>query len=99
MALRTQVFKTGHGEDLPITHPIVSSRAKFHLRKADVEVARPGSHTLRHSCAQRLVDAEFSLKVIGDYLRHRRAASTRIYTRVAIESLREVALGDGEAIL
>lgn len=82
-----------------ITHRIVSQRAKFYLRKAGIEVARPGSHTLRHSCAQRLVDAEFSLKVIGDYLGHRRAASTRIYSKVAIESLREVALGDGEAIL
>jgi len=82
-----------------ITHRIVSERAKFYLRKAGVEVARPGSHTLRHSCAQRLVDAEFSLKVIGDFLGHRRAASTRIYSKVAIEALREVALGDGEAIL
>ncbi len=82
-----------------ITHRIVSHRARFYLRKAGIKVARPGSHTLRHSCAQRLVDAEFSLKVIGDYLGHRRAASTRIYAKVAIEALREVALGDGEAIL
>ena len=82
-----------------ITHRIVSLRAKVYLRKAGIEVARPGSHTLRHSCAQRLVDAEFSLKVIGDYLGHRRASSTRIYSKVAIEDLREVALGDGEAIL
>jgi integrase/recombinase XerD len=62
-------------------------------------VPRPGSHTLRHSCAQRLVDAEFSLKVIGDFLGHRHAASTRIYSKVAIEALREVALGAGEVIL
>ena len=27
--------------------------------KAGVEVPRPGSHTLRHTCVQRLVDAEF----------------------------------------
>jgi len=46
----------------PITHTVVSCRAKFYLRKAGIEVSRPGSHTLRHSCAQRLVDAEFSLK-------------------------------------
>lgn len=82
-----------------ITHRVVSSRAKFYLGKAGVTVSRPGSHTLRHSCAQRLVDAEFSLKVIGDFLGHRHAASTRIYSKVAVETLREVALGDGEAIL
>jgi len=82
-----------------ITHTVVSCRAKVYLRKAGITVSRPGSHTLRHSCAQRLVDAEFSLKVIGDFLGHRHATSTRIYSKVAIEALREVALGDGEAIL
>ncbi len=82
-----------------ITHRVVSTRAKAYLRKAGITVSRPGSHTLRHSCAQRLVDAEFSLKVIGDFLGHRHAASTRMYSKVAIEALREVALGDGEALL
>lgn len=82
-----------------MSHRIVSCRARHYLQKAGVKVARPGSHTLRHSCAQRLVEAEFSLKVIGDFLGHRDASSTRIYSKVAIEALREVALGDGEAIL
>jgi site-specific recombinase XerD len=82
-----------------MSHRIVSCRARHYLQKAGVKVARPGSHTLRHSCAQRLVDAEFSLKVVGDFLGHRNASSTRIYSKVAIEALREVALGDGEAIL
>jgi site-specific recombinase XerD len=82
----------------PVTHGIVADRATHALRQASVEVARPGSHTLRHSCAQRLVDAEFSLKVIGDYLGHRRASSTRIYSKVALEALRDVALGEGEAL-
>jgi len=82
-----------------VTHRTVSTQAKVRLRRAGVAVPRAGSHTLRHSCAQRLVDAEFSLKVIGDFLGHRHAASTRIYSKVAIEALREVALGDGEAML
>jgi site-specific recombinase XerD len=83
----------------PVTHRIVSSRAKHYLLHAGIDVHRPGSHTLRHSCAQRLVDAEFSLKVIGDYLGHRHPASTRVYSKVAIEALREVAVGDGEQLL
>ena len=82
-----------------IGHQIVSCRAKHYLQKAGIDVARPGSHTLRHSCAQRLVDAEFSLKVIGDFLGHRHASTTRIYSKVTLEALREVALGDGEAVL
>jgi len=82
-----------------VTHGIVADRATHALRQAGVEVVRPGSHTLRHSCAQRLVDAEFSLKVIGDYLGHCRASSTRIYSKVDLEALRDVALGEGEALV
>lgn len=83
----------------PITPAAVSSRAAHYLRKAGVTVPRPGSHTLRHTCAQRLVDADVPLKAIGDYLGHRSPASTDIYAKVAIESLRKVALGDGEEIV
>ena len=48
---------------------------------------------------QRLVDADFGLKAIGDFVGHRSAASTEIYAKVAVESLRQVALGDGEEVL
>ncbi len=82
----------------PITGAAVSSRAAHYLHKIGSSVSRPGSHTLRHTCVQRLVDAEFDLKVIGDYVGHRSAASTAIYSKVAVEALREVACGDGEEI-
>ena len=83
----------------PIGAASVSSRARHHLLKAGVEVPRPGSHTLRHSAVQRLVDADFDLKTIGDFVGHRSARSTEVYAKVAVEALREVALGDGEAVL
>lgn len=83
----------------PIGAAAVSSRARHYLLKAGVDVARPGSHTLRHSAVQRLVDADFSLKTIGDFVGHRSARSTEVYAKVAVEALREVALGDGEAVL
>ena len=83
----------------PITYATVSSRAGHFLRKAGVDAPRLGSHTLRHTCVQRLVDADFSLKTIGDYVGHRSPSSTEIYGKVAIEALRELALGDGEDIL
>ncbi len=82
-----------------LTGGAIASRAAHYLRKAGIVVPRAGSHTLRHTCVQRLVDAEFSLKMIGDYVGHRSPASTEIYTKVAVEALREVALGDGETIL
>lgn len=83
----------------PIGHAAISTRAGHYLRKAGIQVPRPGSHTLRHTCVQRLVEADFSLKTIGDYVGHRSPASTQIYGKVAIETLRQVALGDGEEIL
>jgi integrase/recombinase XerD len=83
----------------PLTPAAVSSRAAHYLHKAGITVPRPGSHTLRHTCVQRLVDADFSLKAIGDFIGHRSPASTEIYSKVAIEALRQVALGDGEEVL
>jgi site-specific recombinase XerD len=83
----------------PLCCGAVSSRAAYYLHKAGIQAPRLGSHTLRHTCVQRLVDADFPFKVIGDYVGHRAAESTEIYTKVATEALREVALGGGEEIL
>jgi len=83
----------------PIGAAAVSSLARHYLLKAGIVVPRPGSHTLRHSAVQRLVDANFDLKTIGDFVGHRSARSTETYAKVAVEALREVALGDGEAVL
>jgi site-specific recombinase XerD len=83
----------------PIGAAAITCRATFYIRKAGIQVPRPGSHTLRHSCVQRLVDANFSLKHIGDYVGHRNASSTLIYAKIAVERLRTVALGDGEEVL
>ncbi len=83
----------------PLNGWSVSQQTAHHLRKAGIQVPRAGSHTLRHTCAQRLVDGEFPLKTIGDYLGHRSPEATAVYTKVQIEALREVALGDGETVL
>jgi len=78
----------------PISTAAVSCCAREYLFKAGVTVPRPGSHTLRHTCVQRLVDNGFGLKTIGDFVGHRSAKSTEIYTKVDIENLRAVALGE-----
>lgn len=83
----------------PIGAAAVSCCARQYLLKAGVQVPRPGSHTLRHTAVQRLVDEGFSLKSIGDFIGHRSARSTEIYAKVDVERLREVALGDGEEVL
>jgi integrase/recombinase XerD len=83
----------------PLSRVAVSLRAKWHIRKAGIRVSRPGSHTLRHTCVQRLVDSGFSLKTIGDFVGHRTPDATSIYAKVNIEALRRVALGNGEEVL
>jgi site-specific recombinase XerD len=93
------VFFIAFAPPRPISPTAVSKLATKYLLKAGIEVPRPGSHTLRHSCVQRLVDADFSLKTIGDFVGHRSPKTTEIYTKVAVESLREIALGDGEEVL
>ena len=94
-----EVFMRTVAPLLPIGHAAVVSRAAYFIRKAGISVPRAGSHVLRHSCVQRLLNAHFSLKHIGDYVGHRSASSTQIYGKIAIEQLREVALGDGEDVL
>lgn len=83
----------------PLSFMDVGRRASEHLRRAGIDVPRPGSHTLRHSCVQRLVDGGFSLKAIGDFVGHRVPESTQIYGKVAIEALRHVAQDRGEGAL
>ena len=82
----------------PITNGAVSSTVAAYLRQAGIQVRRPGAHTLRHTCVQKLIEAEFPLKTIGDYVGHRSPQSTEIYSKVAITALREVAMGNGEEL-
>src|SRR5215469_2471962 len=94
-----EVFMRSCAPLAPIGSSAVITRAAHFIRKAGISVPRAGSHVLRHSCVQRLLNAHFSLKHIGDYVGHRSASSTQIYGKIAIEQLREVALGDGEDVL
>ncbi len=86
----------------PPYHPLrpaaVAVCATRYLRKAGISTRHPGSHTLRHTCVQRLMDAGFPLKVVGDYIGHQSAESTKIYTKTTVEPLRNVAI-TGEDIL
>lgn len=93
------VFMAVHAPYIPISRVAVSSQAKCYILRAGIKVHRPGSHTLRHTCVQRLVDSGFSLKTIGDFVGHRTPDATKIYAKVNVEALRRVALGNGEEVL
>jgi len=67
------------------------------LRALGVTLHHKGPHALRHACATHLLEEGFTLKQIGDHLGHRRADTTRIYAKVDLTGLRQVAdfnLGD-----
>ena len=83
---------------LAYTHALGYQVRKY-MKQAGLAVPRPGTHTLRYSCAQRLLDAGTPMKWISDYLGHRNINSTQRYLKIDIEQLREVALGDGEDVL
>jgi integrase len=61
------------------------------LRAVSPGLPRYGPHALRHACATRLLEQGLSLKEIGDHLGHRRPDTTRIYTKVDLRGLRQVA--------
>lgn len=69
---------------------IVSAR----LKSLKVPCAHHGPHALRHACACRLVAEGLSLKEIGDHLGHRSLSATRVYAKVDLAGLREVAAFD-----
>jgi integrase/recombinase XerD len=74
----------------------LSAGAMYHLVSTRIEtlgiqVSRHGPHCLRHACARHLVEAGLSLKEIGDHLGHRSPHATRIYVKVDLGGLREVA--------
>ena len=68
------------------------------MDEAGIAAERRGTHTLRHTAAQHLLDRGVSLKVIGDYLGHRNPRSTKTYARFDLNALREVASFDLEGL-
>lgn len=61
------------------------------LRRLDLSIPHHGPHALRHACAAHLLDQGFTLKEIGDHLGHRDPDTTRIYAKVDLKGLRQVA--------
>jgi len=68
-------------------YDVVSDR----LRDLGVSLPHYGPHSLRHACATRLLAEGLSMKAIGDHLGHRKADTTRVYAKVDMAGLRQVA--------
>ena len=82
--------------------PYISSMGcmvRKYIKKARIEITRPGTHTFRYSCAQTLLNQKTPLKVISDYLGHMQPDTTQMYLKISLEDLREVACGVGEEVI
>jgi site-specific recombinase XerD len=66
---------------------IVNSR----LKRLGLTLRHYGPHALRHSCAAHLLAHGLSLKEIGDHLGHQHPDTTRVYAKVDLAGLRQVA--------
>jgi site-specific recombinase XerD len=96
---RREVFLTLLSPPRPLSRGALYSIVARRLKALGVRTAHCGPHALRHACAARLVAAGLSLKEIGDHLGHRSPAATRIYAKVDLAGLREVAAFDLGGVL
>jgi hypothetical protein len=63
-------------------------------KRLGMKLKRYGSHVLRHACATHLLAQGLTPKEVGDHLGHVSVAATRIYAKVDLTALREVAALD-----
>ena len=86
-----EVFLSLHPPFRPVSNQSLWEMVHKRLRSLDVSLPHYGPHALRHACATRLLAVGLSLKEIGDQLGHINPDTTRIYAKVDIVGLREVA--------
>jgi integrase/recombinase XerD len=86
-----QVFLTRRAPVGPISNGAMWAVVSRQLRTRAPSLKHHGPHSLRHACATRLINQGMTLKEIGDHLGHRDVEATRIYAKVDLVRLREVA--------
>ena len=77
----------------PFSHPsVVSGIVQRAIDRAGLkDTPTRGAHLLRHSLARQMLDQGASLEVIGTVLRHKSINMTAYYSKVDINTLRDVA--------
>ena len=86
-----KVFLTLRAPIKPVSAGSLYRLVSTRIEKLGIHTLHCGPHALRHACATHLVSEGFSLKEIGDHLGHRSTDATRIYAKVDLPHLREVA--------
>jgi integrase/recombinase XerD len=91
---RRELFLALNSPHGPLSQGAVRHLVATGLKRVGARTSRLGPHSLRHACAGRLVAEGLSLKEIGDHLGHRGVSATRVYAKVNLAALREVAAFD-----
>jgi integrase len=86
-----EVFVTRHPPFRPMDRGTLYLIVARRLRAVNPSLSHYGPHALRHACATHLLEQGLSLKEIGDHLGHRHPDTTRIYAKVDLTRLRQVA--------
>lgn len=83
----------------PLTPAAIYRVVSKALRAEDIQLKHYGPHCLRHSCATHLVNSGHTLKEVSDILGHQGIDTTRIYAKVDLATLSQVADMDWRAVL
>ena len=86
-----ELFLTLRAPFRTLTSGAIGQTVRRRWQPLDVAIEHHGPHSLRHACATRLINQGVSLKEIGEHLGHRDLETTRIYAKVDLTHLREVA--------
>lgn len=86
-----QVFLTTRAPIVPLGQPALTAIVGRRWKPLNVPIRHHGPLSLRHACATRLINQGVLLKTIADHLGHRDLETTRIYAKVDLPRLREVA--------
>ncbi len=86
-----EVFITLRAPFRPPARGVLYDVVADRLGGLGVSSKQRGPHSLRHACAARLLAEGLSMKEIGDHLGHRSLETTRVYAKVDLAGLRQVA--------
>lgn len=89
-----EVFLTLNAPIRPMSAGTVSTMVTQRMIALGIRLPHFGPHALRHACATHLVSEGFSFKEIGDHPGHRSPITTRVYAKVDLAGLRQVAVFD-----
>jgi integrase/recombinase XerD len=89
-----EVFLTRHAPIGPLSGGALWAVVGRQLQGRALSIKHCRPHSLRHACATRLINHGLSLKEVGDHLGQRDLEATRIYAKVDLIRLRQVASFD-----